>query len=397
MRSLGDQPSWRRRGAVAGVAFVGVMSSALPAFAHASFPASAALGFAPNPAGGTGAAGTTSPYAANTAVTIWARVPYEQTEPANGATDTTVDVKIIVPDGWTNASCGAAVTAKVDATTLGTPQPGTAVTGWSCEILTVNNRKVLHYHGPQVGPTQSEADSAQFFSVPVTTPSPTAQTTYNGVKDSGTEGFIIDQVYASGETEHWIPSADFVGTLPPGVTTGTVASGLVRTVAAVGTVPPPPPASAGASQTISATVGAATEEFTMTIPANPGINMTAGPVAANFAFTAALNPITIKDTRSSKPAWSASGQVANFTPNNVNGKYLGWTPKVISAGAGAVAGAAVPSGITTGNGLRTSSVLASAPAGHAIGAASVGADLVLNLPLDTPPGSYTTTLTITAI
>jgi hypothetical protein len=57
----------------------------------------------------------------------------------------------------------------------------------------------------------------------------------------------------------------------------------------------------------------------------------------------------------------------------------------------------VPSGIASGDGLRAASLLASAPVGHAPGTATVGADLDLRLPAATPAGSYSATLTITAL
>src|SRR5262245_35542525 len=108
MRSWGE-PTWGRKGAVAGVAFIGVLASAGPAFGHASIPSSAAFGFQPNPTGGTGAPGTSPPYKANTNVLIWVRAPDENEEPLpNGNPDVTVDVKVIVPAGWTSPTCGQA-------------------------------------------------------------------------------------------------------------------------------------------------------------------------------------------------------------------------------------------------------------------------------------------------
>ena len=67
------------------------------------------------------------------------------------------------------------------------------------------------------------------FHLQVTTPAPAAKTTYNGT--NGTEGFIVDQRYASGERSHWIPNAAFRGH-PPAGSEVIVSSGLARTVAA---------------------------------------------------------------------------------------------------------------------------------------------------------------------
>ena len=77
-------------------------ASALPALAHPGFSAAAGFGFAPNTSGGTGAVGSTPPYAPGTTQTLHLRVPFEQTEPFNGSDDTTVDVQVVVPNGWTN-------------------------------------------------------------------------------------------------------------------------------------------------------------------------------------------------------------------------------------------------------------------------------------------------------
>ena len=54
-------------------------------------------------------------------------------------------------------------------------------------------------------------------------------------------------------------------------------------------------------------------------------------------------------------------------------------------------------GRTSGNGLKSPSTLASATAGHLAGTGSVGADLELELPIDTAPDSYSATLTLTAL
>ena len=52
----------KRGAAVVGLAVAGLIGTALPAFAHASFSSAPAFGFAPNPSGGTGVVGSTPPY-----------------------------------------------------------------------------------------------------------------------------------------------------------------------------------------------------------------------------------------------------------------------------------------------------------------------------------------------
>lgn len=105
-----------------------------------------------------------------------------------------------------------------------------------------------------------------------------------------------------------------------------------------------------------------------------------------------LAPVTVTDTRAGGPAWSLSGQTGDFT-GSLPGRYLGWTPSVTTPGAGATAGTAV----TPGTGLTESATLGSAAAGHPKGSGSLGAALDLRLPATTSPGTYTTTLTLTAL
>lgn len=119
----------------------------------------------------------------------------------------------------------------------------------------------------------------------------------------------------------------------------------------------------------------------------------------HFTATGAINPITVTDTRAGGPAWSVSAQAGDFRTYGASfsGKYLGWTPKVVTAGAGAVAGDPVASGFASGAGLSAASTLGRAAAAHPRGTATLGADLDLTLPLEIGKGSYRAKLTITAL
>ena len=229
----GPRATWARLLTLAAAtAVVALACSTLQASAHASVPSSAALAFAPNPSGGTGAPGAAPPYVPGSYVTIALRVPFEQTVLFNGSDDTTVDLKVVVPNGWTNPSCGAAKTQINNASTNSTNQPGTDVLGWTCEVVDAAGHRVVHWSGPQIKAPLNASDSVQFVILNVTVPSPAVQTTYNG--KNGTEGFIVDQQYASGRVVHWIPDAAFPGTPPVGAES-VVASGLARTVGGPGT------------------------------------------------------------------------------------------------------------------------------------------------------------------
>ena len=222
-----------------------------PASAHPSFGSAATFGFAPNTSGGTGATGSTAPYAPGTIQTLYSRVPYEQgatTYTGTGGFNTTIRTDVIVPAGWANPACSGAPKKNLNnASTSNTNQPGDDVTGWSCAVVTEGGHQVLRWTGPQLANGVAATESAVWFVFTVTVPSPVVQTTYDGRAGSGTEGFIIDQYYASsvdpstgcspspcaGSVRHWYPNADYPGVVPPGATLnpGDVATGLVRTVA----------------------------------------------------------------------------------------------------------------------------------------------------------------------
>lgn len=120
---------------------------------------------------------------------------------------------------------------------------------------------------------------------------------------------------------------------------------------------------------------------------------------AYFEATGQINPITVTDTRRAVAPWSIAAKVGDFTDGSksFSGKYLGWSPKVLSAGGGAVAGAAIGSGYDGGTGLSDSRALGSAAQGHDRGAAVLGSDLDLKIPVEVDKGSYRGTLTLTAI
>lgn len=139
-------------------------------------------------------------------------------------------------------------------------------------------------------------------------------------------------------------------------------------------------------------------EFNWTVPSAP-VNL--GAFVNGGAFltaTGAINTVTVTDTRTNQGnAWSVTGKVGNFTgtAGSIDGKYLGWAPT--ASGAGAVAGGEVENGYESGNGLKAGGTLANAANGHESGNASLGAGLTLKIPANTAAGTYTATLTLTAL
>ncbi|GAA2679043.1 Ig-like domain repeat protein [Actinoplanes palleronii] len=166
-----------------------------------------------------------------------------------------------------------------------------------------------------------------------------------------------------------------------------------------------------ASQTISTTVesGALTISVANSTPVVlPAPALTTD--AARLTTSGSLNALTVTDTRAGDFGWNVSGQVSDFSDgsnHSINAANLGWSPKVldksasqtVTAGtkvdpADAIAsGAAAPAGL----GLASARTLAVAGRGAGMGTAHVTADVSLQAPTTTVAGTYTATLTITAI
>lgn len=126
-------------------------------------------------------------------------------------------------------------------------------------------------------------------------------------------------------------------------------------------------------------------------------DLTLNETADRFVSEGSIGGITVTDTRSDAPGWSASGRVRDLGTIDgaiLRGKYLGWTPHVVSGPA--QPGPAVAPGFIEGNGISGWSALGSASAGTN-GTAVLGADLRIEAPTDTPVGDYTGLVLITVI
>lgn len=218
---------------------------ALPAAAHAGFSSYSGFNYAPNPSGGIAdpavtTAAHTPPYEAGASVTMFVRAaaePQPNAQAWDPAVWSNVKIDINIPTGWTTPGCGSAFLQVNNPSTNNTNQPGGVAPGWTCSVNLVSGHAVVSFTGAALAQGALESDCAAFFSFTITTPTPSVQTTYSGA--AGTEGFIVDQTYASGNNSHWYPNAAYQGTAPPGTQRNELATGLVRTVAAF--VPPAGP------------------------------------------------------------------------------------------------------------------------------------------------------------
>lgn len=235
---------WRQRRraiTVIGIGTVTVAALAAPAFAHPSFN-NVGPGFA-NPSGGTGVGTQTPPYSPGSRPTLNLNSAehVDINTPFNGAPNTVVDEKILLPAAWTNPECVGAFTNVNNA-------PGAAVPGWTCAIENTPEGQVVHWSGPQVAGSGDLPNRAKYFSFKATMPSPVNQTSFGAF--GGPLGVYLTEKHASGEVSDFKCPNDprpLIG--GPG---SDVAGGLVRTVA--GTSPPTPPPS-GPPPTVSASDG----------------------------------------------------------------------------------------------------------------------------------------------
>jgi len=149
-----------------------------------------------------------------------------------------------------------------------------------------------------------------------------------------------------------------------------------------------------------------TEVLILAVPAFGSFTLTVAPGTVNLTVSGpdasgALNPITVSDTRNTYPGWSVSGQAADFTGSGtaagstISGNQLGWMPASTSLAAGAALGDTVtPAAPGLGT---TAATLASAQAGSGFGTSMLSAGLTLAIPPAARAGTYTSTLTVTAV
>ena len=170
-----------------------------------------------------------------------------------------------------------------------------------------------------------------------------------------------------------------------------------------------PEEGSSAAKSVTATINASDGALVISVdPENRTVALPAAVLSGagdRWESTGALKPVTVTDTRAAQPGWTASGQVADgFRTEDGKtfaGGYLGWTPSITAQGdrQGVVAGpVAHPYGtVQPHTGLGGSAVLATAPNGQGLGTARLDAALKLSVPTDTAAGTYTGTLTLTAI
>jgi len=137
------------------------------------------------------------------------------------------------------------------------------------------------------------------------------------------------------------------------------------------------------------------DELTMTVATDP---VSLEQVGEELTFRGELGSITVTDGRAELAGWEVTGSSTDFTSgaNNFGGEQLGWTPAVVEQNeAGDVAQGQVV--LPGAPGLGAPATLASADANKGAGASTLGGDLELQVPAETPAGDYSATLTVTLV
>jgi hypothetical protein len=162
------------------------------------------------------------------------------------------------------------------------------------------------------------------------------------------------------------------------------------------------------SEPVTATVPAGT--LAIAFPQGSSVTLPTAALDANgdlFQTSGTMTAVAVTDTRAGDPGWTVSGQIQDFvsttvSSNTISGENLGWTPTVVDKSAAqtvALGNVVDPgNGIAAGDagnlGLKGSKTLAT---GTGLGTSHLSAGLAMNIPTSTPAGSYTATLTLTAI
>ncbi|GIG61222.1 hypothetical protein Lfu02_55940 [Longispora fulva] len=163
-----------------------------------------------------------------------------------------------------------------------------------------------------------------------------------------------------------------------------------------------PSVSSAQSYTINPVAGSISKPQTITADVAPGafslelagnaVTLTGGIVGGSA--TGALNAAKVVDLRGTNAGWNLVGQVDDFKNAGtgvIGADNLGWAPSAskVSGSGAVVAGSSAP------NGLGTAKTLCKAVANSSAGTFTCGANLSLNIPDTTAPGSYSATLTLT--
>lgn len=203
--------------------------------------------------------------------------------------------------------------------------------------------------------------------------------------------------YLNDQTHH-LEAVDGIATTAAGVTA------LQLPARSLVTLVLEPDAPSGEGIPVEATVPESTEpgSLAMTVADfGEGVTLAEATNAGDrLRFEGGLPEVSVTDSRNADQAgaggWAVSGQSSDFTAGDVavGAEHLGWTPKVLDPRPGVTAGASVSTTLGAGPGLADPASLAAASSEGRFGSTAMSADLFLEVPVDTAPGTYRGTVTV---
>lgn len=147
-------------------------------------------------------------------------------------------------------------------------------------------------------------------------------------------------------------------------------------------------------------IGEVEGSLTMTV-ADGVVTMDGGSnVGDRLRFAGQLPTVSVTDSRSNGAVgaggWTVSGQAGDLTAGTktIRAAHLGWAPSTRAAKPGVALGAPVLTTLGGGEGLAAPATLATATTEGRLGTTELGAELALEVPVDTRAGDYAGALSV---
>lgn len=123
-------------------------------------------------------------------------------------------------------------------------------------------------------------------------------------------------------------------------------------------------------------------------------------IGDRLRFLGQLPTVSVTDSRSNAVAgtggWTVSGQATDLSSQGqtIRAQHLGWTPSTAAAKPGVTLGSPVRTVMGEGTGLGAPATLATASTEGRLGTTDLGAEIGLEVPVDTRAGEYTGALSV---
>ncbi len=123
-------------------------------------------------------------------------------------------------------------------------------------------------------------------------------------------------------------------------------------------------------------------------------------IGDRLRFLGQLPTVSVTDSRSNAVAgtggWTVSGQATDLSSQGqtIRAQHLGWTPSTAAAKPGVTLGSPVRTVMGEGTGLGAPATLATASTDGRLGTTDLGAEIGLEVPVDTRAGEYTGALSV---